>query len=237
MTTKAAAQRAYKKAQRDLRTFVDSLPDRPRTASEEAKRQRLIQAQDRALQACWHADDTPPVPRKASELRAELEADTRKHDPEPQVAVPVNRRRSAIHEAAHAVGFEVRGVRVLSVTLQECRPEKHDAVGALCGSIAAIKAGYDDKHSLSDLAMAKAALLSEGKSEQWLPGVEAEAHALVARSWWLIQGVSAALHERGNLSGDEVRRLMARSAWEVQEEARYSLQHAHAQRTARLSAW
>ena len=85
--------------------------------------------------------------------------------------------------------------------------------------------------------MAKAVLLSEGKSEQWLPGVESEAQSVVAASWWLIRGVAAALYERGNLTGDEVRRLMGRSAWELQEEARYNLQHAHNQRMALVSAW
>lgn len=234
--TKTAARQAHKKAERTLRQFLDALPDRPRTASEEAKRQRLIQAQDRALQACWHAEDTPPVPRKASELRAELEADTRKHDPKPRPGRSYS-WRSAIHEAAHAVAFEARGVRVLSVTLNDCMPEKHDAVGALCGAIAAQRIGFDDAHSPADMAMAKQALLSEGKSEQWMSGAEGDAQRLVAGCWPVIQGVAAALYHRGQLTGHEVRAVMRQTAWVLQEQDRHCLQHAHAQRTARLSAW
>lgn len=237
MTTKAAAQRASKKAQRDLRAFLDALPDRPRTASEEAKRQRLIQAQDRALQACWHADDTPPVPRKASDLRKELEADLRKHDPEPRPTGRSYSWRSAIHEAGHAVAFEARGVRVLSVTMHECRPEKHDAVGALCGAIAAQRIGFDDAHSPGDMAMAKAALLSDGKGELWMSGVEGEAQRLVARCWPVIGAVAAALYEYGQLTGDQVRVVIMQAVSGLQEREHHSLQDAYAQRTARRFAW
>ena len=174
--------------------------------------------------------------RRVSELRAELEADTRKHDPERRPAAPLKSWQRAYHEAGHAVAFEARGVRVLSVTLSECRPEKPEAVGALCGAIAAQRIGYDDAHSPSDMAMAKAALLSEGKSEHRLPEVESEARSVVARSSWLIQGVAAALYESGKLTGDQVRGLMNRSAFEVQERARYCRQHGIAQRPPRRYA-
>ena len=170
--------------------------------------------------------------RRVSELRAELEADTRKHEPEPQPQSnrwrARDRRKVAIHEAAHAVGFEARGVPVLSVNLHECAPAKPDAVGALCGSIAAIKAGHDDNHSPGDIAMVRRALRNEGKAEDEMPAVEAEAHALVARSWWMIQRVAGALLERGQLTGDQVRGLMSMSEFEVQEQQRYS-RHAYAQ--------
>ena len=235
--TKTAARQAHKKAERTLRQFLDALPDRPRTASEEAKRQRLIQAQDRALQACWHADDTPTAPRTASELRAELEADLRKHDPEPRPTGRSYSWRSAIHEAAHAVAFEARGVRVQSVTMDGCTPEKPEAVGALCGAIAAQRIGFDDAHSPADMNMARQALLGEGKSEQWMSGAEGDAQRLVAASWPVIQGVAAALYQRGQLTGDQVRGVMRQMAWTLQEQDRHCLQHAHGQRTTRRFAW
>jgi hypothetical protein len=245
MTTKAAALRAHKKTQRDLRAFLDALPGqkytdpgRPFTASEEAKRQRLIQAERRAMEACWHADDAPPVPRKVSELRAELEADTRKHEgdlrkpePEAQPAVPFNRRRCAYHEAAHAVAFEARGVRVLWVTLQKCKPEKPEAVGALCGAIAAQRIGFDDAQSPSDMAMAKAALLTEGKSEHRMPEVESQAQALVAARWSVIQTVAEALDESDELTGNQVRAVMGLTAFQIQERRRYNLLRPYAPHT------
>ncbi len=239
MTTKASALRAHRKAQRAIREFLHAIPNRPLTASEEAKRQRLISAEKRTCAASWHADDSPPVRRKVSELRAELQADQRKReqDPKPQPAVPVNRRRAAIHEAAHAVGFEARGVRVLSVTLQECRPDRPEAVAALCGAIAARRDGFDDAHSPTDIAMAEQVLRSEGKSKHRILGVESEARELVAARWLVILGVAAALWESGKLTGDQVRGLMNRSAWELQEEERHYRQYAHTQRMPRRFAW
>ena len=234
--TKTAARQAHKKAERTLRQFLDALPDRPRTASEEAERERLRRAEQRAIEACWHADDTPTAPRTASELRAELEADTLKHDPEPRPGRSYS-WRSAVHEAAHAVCFEARGVRVQSVTMHECRPEKQDAVGALCGAIAAQRIGFDDAHSPGDITMAKQALRRDGKGELWMSGVEGEAQRLVARCWPVIGAVAAALYEHGQLTGDQVRVVIMQAVSGLQEREHHSLQHAHAQRTARLSAW
>ena len=189
----------------------------------------------------------PPTKGRRGCTTAELREELRKNcltkqalrypDPKPQPAVPVNRRKAAIHEAAHAVAFEARGVRVLSVTLHECTPERSDVVGALCGAVAGRRAGYDDAHSPADIAMAKWVLRNEGKSGQQMPGAEAEAQRVVAARWPVILGVAAVLYERGKLTGDQVRGLMGRSAFEIQEQERYNRQHTDVQRMPRRFVW
>ena len=247
---KAAALRAHKKAQRDIRAFLDGLPGcqykdegRRLTASEEAKRQQLIQAERRACEACWHADDTPPVGRKVSELRAELQAELqaslRKQDPEPRPMTTRERWRVAFHEGAgHATVAGKRNAGLLGVTLSECTYQSMDAVVALAGAVAERMAGFYGDHSESDLKNARAAIVAEGwrDVDQQMSVAEARAKEILAAHWLVAQNVAAALFHDGQLSGDEVRAVMGLSAFELQERERYCRQHGIAQRPPRRYA-
>lgn len=176
--------------------------------------------------------------RTTSELREELRGEQRVPEPEPR-SVSSNPWADACHESGHGVAAECLGAGLLGLDRRQCTYQTMDSVVALAGAVAERLAGFDGHHSESDLRNARSAIVAKGwkDSDQQIGVAEARAKEILTARWPFVRAVAAALYQHGRLTGDQVRGVMQQTAWALQERERYSLQHAYAQRTARLSAW
>ena len=143
-------------------------------------------------------------------------------------------RGTCHHESGHVVCAITRGVPVERVAISPCCEKEHVGeaayaelggdfdmiVCALGGSIAeqrftgrANKAGAaGDRANIERILTLRYGRKIEGLDAPIITDARAEAEGIVERRWWEIKTLAAELLERFEITGDDIRQIVARAA-------------------------